>query len=199
MSRPCPMPGKMPVPDEENRRNMEAAGFKFIDESVTNIMRKDYIEYQLPPGWRCEDTSFSGDIRAFEFVDSENKIRWGVDGSWKGAYDCDLRLDTWNGEEFKPRSKTFKSGLTTTQAMAIVSMEALTGDPMDMDEYNKKVEEVRADNPNAYTAADVPSQKEILHAINWETDDRQNDSMDKEKMQELLRQRGIDMELPEDM
>lgn len=84
----CPLPEKIPIPNDDQRMSMIKWGIK-IHEPKRDCK---YVEYTLPIGWQIVDKSYRSDIPRFCIIDDQRFERIWICGSWKGAYDNELKL-----------------------------------------------------------------------------------------------------------
>lgn len=87
MGQPLPLPERIPKPNDKQALRLKEMGIV-----VTPEENKFYWLCALPDGWRWENDSARNDLPCWTVVDNQEMIRVRVVGSWKGAYDNELRL-----------------------------------------------------------------------------------------------------------
>jgi hypothetical protein len=102
MGQPLPLPERIPLPHEHERKSMIEKGFTFGEKK--EIEGKWFTNYTLPDGWRFVDNSRRHDLPHWVFVGSDNMVYYAVCGAWKGTYDNDIEFYSVTPNEFKPTS-----------------------------------------------------------------------------------------------
>jgi len=98
----CPLPKKIPIPNDEQRLIMIKWGIKLHEPDV----ECEYIEYILPDGWQIIEQSNRSDLPIFNIIDDQRFKRICIDGSWKGAYDNKLYLSCYKEPFEKIKEKS---------------------------------------------------------------------------------------------
>lgn len=94
MGQIFPLPERIPKPDIILANQMINWGFKLRDDG------KEYIEYDMPNGWKLVDKSSMYDIPDFYFVDQNKMAKIRIHGIWRGDYYNELEI-MLEGEPFK--------------------------------------------------------------------------------------------------
>ena len=86
LSSSLPLPERIPNPEPEVKTRMEECGITIESSEAV------YVSYDLPSGWKLVDQSDRADLPQFYIVDTEDKGRFKISGSWKGTYDNELKI-----------------------------------------------------------------------------------------------------------
>lgn len=93
MGQICPLPERIPLPDNKTLEDMKKHGI-IIDSKYEKIIDgQSYVNYTLPKGWKLVNDSDRECVINQYIVDSENMIQYTIYGTWKGTYDNSLEIE----------------------------------------------------------------------------------------------------------
>ena len=117
MGQTIPLPERIPKPTKEQKKLFDEWGIKLILENSENgeVKKSRYQRYTLPEGWKMVDASWRQDLPCFHIVDDNSMIRATCSGSWKGAYDNEIRLRVYKEKDWELYVKPIKDEIVASE------------------------------------------------------------------------------------
>lgn len=93
MGPACPLPERIPLPNDELLNMMIADGIVINQDDITTPSGDaKFVTYSLPSGWSIVDKSWRVDLPNYYIIDSCRMTRYYIHGAWKGSYDNELYI-----------------------------------------------------------------------------------------------------------
>lgn len=125
MGLALPLPERIPAPKGDQEKQLNEMGIAIISDRGDD----GCVFYALPSGWQMVDASWRADLPYFYILDNDRMKRVSISGSWKGAYDNNLRMEIKTEPPFEkyvaPPSNIIEESQTSVGNIAGTFAEAL--------------------------------------------------------------------------
>lgn len=130
MGQTLPLPQRIPVPTEEQQKQLQEHGIKVNLEGLEADQK--FVAYELPSTHYMHDDSWREDLPEFYIVRKNTKFACAkIHGSWKVSYDNRLRLEVFDEErEVKLRANDVPVIPSDSSAAALFEKAVATNDPV---------------------------------------------------------------------